>query len=88
MAMHIYSRSLYVGAVEGIDSHIVHGYVIHDRDSNSMVKLTYPIDDAGNIQTGRSFHHGRFVMGLRKQAKQQERYKNPEHMQYFLNLNL
>lgn len=58
-----------IDAVVGIDSHIVHGYVIHDNDSNSVVNLTYPRDKTGNTQTGRSFHHGRFVTGLRKQMK-------------------
>uniref|UniRef100_A0A3B1IYN8 Squalene monooxygenase n=1 Tax=Astyanax mexicanus TaxID=7994 RepID=A0A3B1IYN8_ASTMX len=35
-------------AVEGVDAHVVRGYVVHDRES--------------------SFHHGRFIMGLRRAA--------------------
>lgn len=56
-------------AVDGIDAHCVHGYVIHDVDSGSKVDLSYPRDDNGSVMTGRSFHHGRFVMGLRKLAQ-------------------
>ncbi|EDV23228.1 uncharacterized protein TRIADDRAFT_63342 [Trichoplax adhaerens] len=56
-------------AVEGIDAHCVRGYVVHDIDSGSKVDLSYPNDDSGNIMTGRAFHHGRFVMGLRKLAQ-------------------
>ena len=58
-------------AVEGIDSHTVHGYVVHDDQSGSSVELSYPKDIQGNTLTGRSFHHGRFVMGLRKQASKE-----------------
>ena len=50
------------------------GYVIHDLDTNSKVDLSYPKDEAENLQTGRAFHHGRFVMGLRRAAMEQERY--------------
>lgn len=57
------------GAVEGIDAHIVHGYVVHDNDSKSSVALSYPVNEHNKIQTGRSFHHGRFVMGLREEAR-------------------
>lgn len=56
-------------AVEDIDAHVVHGYIIHDNPTKSMVSLSYPLDDMGNILTGRSFHHGRFIMGLRKEAQ-------------------
>ena len=55
--------------MEGIDAHIVHGYVIHDNATKSMVALSYPLDDTGKVLTGRSFHHGRFIMGLRREAK-------------------
>ena len=57
-----------LGAVEGIDAHVVHGYVIHDNESHTSVPLSYPMEE-DKIQTGRSFHHGRFVMGLRNEAK-------------------
>ena len=59
------------GAVEGIDCHTVRGYVIHDDQSGTSVHLSYPNDEQGKMLTGRSFHHGRFVMGLRKQARKE-----------------
>lgn len=55
-------------AVKGIDAHVVHGYVVHDNDSNASVQLTYPRDGHQKVITGRSFHHGRFVMKLRGAA--------------------
>lgn len=54
-------------AVENIDAHVVHGYVVHNQGAS--VELSYPSDDSGNTITGRSFHHGRFVMGLRQEAR-------------------
>lgn len=60
---------LLVDAVEGIDAHVVHGYVIHDCQSKSSITLSYPLDENTLPKTGRSFHHGRFVMGLRNQAR-------------------
>ena len=57
-------------AVAGIDAHVVHGYVVHDNDSKASVVLSYPVEEQSNkVQTGRSFHHGRFVMGLREEAR-------------------
>ena len=54
----------------GIDAHTVQGYVVHDNDSKESVVLSYPTDTASQkIITGRSFHHGRFVMGLREEAR-------------------
>uniref|UniRef100_A0A672ZFD1 Squalene monooxygenase n=1 Tax=Sphaeramia orbicularis TaxID=375764 RepID=A0A672ZFD1_9TELE len=55
------------GSVEGLDAHIVNGYVIHDMDSQAEVEIPYPQEDEG-IQCGRAFHHGRFIMGLRRAA--------------------
>lgn len=61
---------LVADAVSGIDAHVVHGYVVHDNDSKACVALSYPTEEQSNkIQTGRSFHHGRFVMGLREEAR-------------------
>ncbi|KAL6462297.1 hypothetical protein MHYP_G00287190 [Metynnis hypsauchen] len=54
-------------AVEGLDAHVVCGYVVHDRESCSEVEIPYPQDEYG-IQCGRAFHHGRFIMGLRRAA--------------------
>lgn len=55
-------------AVEGLDAHVVHGYVIHDLESNSEVEIPYPMSEDNQIQCGRAFHHGRFIMGLRRVA--------------------
>ncbi|XP_056617603.1 squalene monooxygenase [Triplophysa dalaica] len=55
------------GTVEGLDAHVVNGYVIHDLESRSEVEIPYPQDE-NSIQCGRAFHHGRFIMGLRKAA--------------------
>ncbi|XP_041484818.1 squalene monooxygenase-like [Lytechinus variegatus] len=60
--------------VEGLDEHTVKGYVIHDLKSGAQVVVPYPTDkDSGSAITGRSFHHGRFIMGLRKAALAEER---------------
>ena len=58
-------------AAEGIDAHTVFGYVVHDVGTNNSVSLSYPSDENNEIITGRSFHHGRFVVGLRNRAKKQ-----------------
>lgn len=55
------------GSVEGLDAHLVHGYVIHDTDSGAEVEIPYP-EQEKNIHCGRAFHHGRFIMGLRRAA--------------------
>ncbi|KAM6910136.1 squalene monooxygenase [Xenentodon cancila] len=55
------------GSVEGLDAHLVKGYVIHDTESGSQVEIPYPQAE-GSIQCGRAFHHGRFIMGLRRAA--------------------
>lgn len=57
--------------MEGIDAHTVRGYVIHDNQLDSAVQLEYPCDEQGKTLTGRSFHHGRFVMGLRREASKE-----------------
>uniref|UniRef100_A0A8C1I1S0 Squalene monooxygenase n=1 Tax=Cyprinus carpio carpio TaxID=630221 RepID=A0A8C1I1S0_CYPCA len=54
-------------AVEGLDAHVVHGYVIHDLESRTEVEIPYPQQE-NSIQGGRAFHHGRFIMGLRRAA--------------------
>ena len=63
-------HSLPTDAVIGIDAHTVQGYAVHDNDTRESVVLSYPTDEASQkLQTGRSFHHGRFVMGLREEAR-------------------
>lgn len=54
--------------VEGLDAHVVNGYVIHDMESGAEVEIPYPQVEE-TIQCGRAFHHGRFIMGLRKAAQ-------------------
>ncbi|KAM7124017.1 squalene monooxygenase [Ciconia boyciana] len=54
--------------VEGIDSQIVNGYIIHDIESKSEVEIPYPTYEDGHMASGRSFHHGQFIMGLRRAA--------------------
>ncbi|XP_049586465.1 squalene monooxygenase [Syngnathus scovelli] len=55
------------GSVEGLDAHLVNGYVIHDIESSTEVEIPYPQEE-DNVQCGRAFHHGRFIMGLRRAA--------------------
>ncbi|NXH85820.1 ERG1 monooxygenase, partial [Edolisoma coerulescens] len=54
--------------VEGIDSQIVNGYIIHDLESELEVEIPYPTSEDGRVASGRSFHHGQFIMGLRRAA--------------------
>nr|XP_056710381.1 squalene monooxygenase [Euleptes europaea] len=55
-------------AVEGIDAHTINGYVVHNLESQSEVEIPYPQEANGRVQSGRAFHHGRFIMGLRRMA--------------------
>nr|XP_061805033.1 squalene monooxygenase [Nerophis lumbriciformis] len=55
------------GTVEGLDAHLVNGYVIHNVETSTEVEIPYPQQDE-KIQCGRAFHHGRFIMGLRRAA--------------------
>nr|XP_020467248.1 squalene monooxygenase [Monopterus albus] len=56
------------GSVEGLDAHLVNGYVIHDVENSTEVEIPYP-QEQGSIQCGRAFHHGRFIMALRRAAQ-------------------
>eukprot|EP00002_Diphylleia_rotans_P039526 TRINITY_DN918_c0_g1_i4.p1 TRINITY_DN918_c0_g1~~TRINITY_DN918_c0_g1_i4.p1 ORF type:complete len:534 (+),score=139.58 TRINITY_DN918_c0_g1_i4:39-1640(+) len=49
--------------VEGIDSCHTRGYQIHHK--GEVTTIVYP-DDEGKMTVGRGFHHGRFIMNLRK----------------------
>ncbi|XP_054637608.1 squalene monooxygenase [Dunckerocampus dactyliophorus] len=55
------------GTVENLDAHLVNGYVIHNVETNTEVEIPYPQQEE-KIQCGRAFHHGRFIMGLRRAA--------------------
>ncbi|XP_073787559.1 squalene monooxygenase isoform X2 [Danio rerio] len=52
-------------SVEGLNAQIVNGYIIHDTESRMVVEIPYSEDQD---QCGRAFHHGRFIMGLRRAA--------------------
>ncbi|KAF4075994.1 hypothetical protein AMELA_G00225250 [Ameiurus melas] len=62
------------GAAEGMDAHVISGYVVHDTESLSEVEIPYPQDECG-VQSGRAFHHGRFIMGLRRTALKEPNVK-------------
>ncbi|XP_054477983.1 squalene monooxygenase [Anoplopoma fimbria] len=55
------------GSVEGLDAHLVNGYVIHDIETSTEVEIPYP-QGQDSTKCGRAFHHGRFIMGLRRTA--------------------
>ncbi|XP_004634511.1 squalene monooxygenase isoform X1 [Octodon degus] len=55
-------------AVEGIDAQCLNGYILHDREEKSEVHITFPLSEDSGVQGGRAFHHGKFVMNLRKAA--------------------
>ncbi|KNC52664.1 squalene epoxidase [Thecamonas trahens ATCC 50062] len=61
-------RELGLGeAVEGIDGQAIEGYGVFYGEE--AVRLPYP-PEAGEAPMGIAFHHGRFVMGLRKAARE------------------
>ncbi|XP_007905720.1 squalene monooxygenase [Callorhinchus milii] len=55
-------------AAAGLDAHTVNGYIIHDMASKTEVEIPYPLDENSQVQCGTAFHHGRFIMGLRRTA--------------------
>ncbi|XP_006990720.1 squalene monooxygenase [Peromyscus maniculatus bairdii] len=54
--------------VEGFNAHLVHGYIVHDYESRSEVQIPYPVSEDNQVQSGVAFHHGKFIMSLRKAA--------------------
>ncbi|NXL85849.1 ERG1 monooxygenase, partial [Alectura lathami] len=54
--------------VEGIDAQVVNGYIIHDLESKAEVEIPYPTSEDSRVVSGRAFHHGQFIMGLRRAA--------------------
>ncbi|XP_021568701.1 squalene monooxygenase [Carlito syrichta] len=42
--------------------------MVHDQESKSEVQIPFPLSDNNQVRSGRAFHHGRFVMNLRKAA--------------------
>uniref|UniRef100_A0A7N4UXY1 Squalene monooxygenase n=1 Tax=Sarcophilus harrisii TaxID=9305 RepID=A0A7N4UXY1_SARHA len=62
-------RDLGLGdAVEGLDAHMIHGYVIHNQGCREEVEVPFPHSPDKEVQSGRAFHHGRFITSLRKAA--------------------
>ncbi|XP_073925303.1 squalene monooxygenase isoform X3 [Castor canadensis] len=53
---------------EGFESQLVNGYIIHDQESKSEVEIPYPRSEDNQVQSGRAFHHGKFIVSLRKAA--------------------
>ncbi|XP_057648767.1 squalene monooxygenase [Chionomys nivalis] len=54
--------------VEGFNAHLIHGYIVHDYESRSEVQIPYPVSENNQVQNGVAFHHGKFIMSLRKAA--------------------
>ncbi|XP_028727683.1 squalene monooxygenase [Peromyscus leucopus] len=54
--------------VEGFNTHHIHGYIVHDYESRSEVQIPYPVSEDNQVQSGVAFHHGKFIMSLRKAA--------------------
>ncbi|XP_041528506.1 squalene monooxygenase [Microtus oregoni] len=54
--------------VEGFNAHLIHGYIVHDYESRSEVQIPYPVSENNQVQNGIAFHHGKFIMSLRKAA--------------------
>jgi squalene monooxygenase len=54
--------------LEGIDSPLILGYSVF-APGHDPVALPYPKNQGADRPRGRSFHHGRFIMNLRRKAK-------------------
>ncbi|XP_036064676.1 squalene monooxygenase [Onychomys torridus] len=54
--------------IEGFNTHLIHGYIVHDYESRSEVQIPYPVSEDNHVQSGVAFHHGKFIMSLRKAA--------------------
>ncbi|XP_039709848.1 squalene monooxygenase [Pteropus medius] len=54
--------------VEDIGAQVVDGYMLHDQESKSTVHIPFPLLENNQVQSGRAFHHGKFIMSLRKAA--------------------
>ena len=63
---------LLAGCLEGFDAHTIKGYVLHETKTNSKVHVPYPTDENGSTW-GKAFHHGKFVMALRRAAMAEEK---------------
>ncbi|KAI7751253.1 hypothetical protein M8C21_016015, partial [Ambrosia artemisiifolia] len=52
--------------VEEIDAQRIHGYVLFKDGKNT--KLSYPLEKFHSDVSGRAFHNGRFIQGMREKA--------------------
>ena len=50
------------------------GYVIHDVRKGVNVHIPYP-SESDRVEAGCAFHHGRFIMALRKAAQAEPKYE-------------
>jgi len=56
--------------VQGIEAQIAKGYAVYKGSTNEWVQLPFPVDKETNREyCGYSFHHGRFIVNLRKKAQ-------------------
>lgn len=65
-------KSVRAGCLEGFDAHTIKGYVLHEAKTQSQVHVPYPTDENGSTW-GKAFHHGKFVMALRRAAIAEEK---------------
>lgn len=47
--------------------------MIHNTETKTSVQIPYPVTTEDGIDGGRAFHHGRFIMSLRKLAQAESR---------------
>lgn len=64
----LFELNFFADTVEGFNAHLVHGYIVHDYESRSEVQIPYPVSEDNQVQSGVAFHHGKFIMSLRKAA--------------------
>jgi len=62
-----------VDCTDNIDAHTMLGYVVHDVHKGVNVHIPYPTESDG-VTGGCGFHHGRFIMALRKAAQAEPKY--------------
>ena len=71
---YVYTDSNFVSeCLSGLDAHTHYGYMIHEMTAKATVHIPYPRTDKGDKQFGKAFHHGRFVMALRKAARKEKK---------------
>jgi squalene monooxygenase len=64
----VFELNCFADTTEGFESQLVNGYIIHDQESKSEVEIPYPRSEDNQVQSGRAFHHGKFIVSLRKAA--------------------